>query len=345
MDFDFVDPRSIDAWDGLLLSSGDNAFFHTATWASVLSESYGFKPLYLICKSGKRFDLVMPMMEVRSLLTGSRGVSLPFTDHCAPFISREGLVEIARAKFLEYGKMARWRFIEWRDGGTIPCGTPAHETYFKHLISLEKHEHELFSCLKESNRRNIRKAVREGVSVTIGRSRESLEAFYRLNCLTRRRHGLPPQPIRFFRKVHEHILAEEKGIVAIASHANRPLSASVFFFFGREAIFKYGASDLARQEIRPGNLLMWEAILWLRSHGFASLDLGRTEPENQGLLRYKRTWGAIEGKVDYHKYSFRSGGFTSASRRPWPNFLRNLFAKTPLSILRLFGGLAYRHIG
>lgn len=345
MDIDFVDPRSVDGWDAVLRAAGDRSFFHTAAWASVLSDAYGFKPLYQVKDGGPGSGLVMPMMEVRSPLTGSRGVSLPFSDHCTPFASESRYVEQARAKALAYGRKAGWKFIEWRDGGLSDAERPPHEVYYTHRISLESPEDDLFAGLKETNRRNVRKARREGVTVTFDPSGESLEAFCRLNDLTRRRHGLPPQPLRFFKNVHKHILAKGLGIVALARQNGGIIAASVYFLFAREALFKYGASDHSRQGIRPGNLLMWEAIRWLKANGFSHLDLGRTEPENEGLLRYKRAWGGVEGTFDYHRYSFRTGSYVKAPRRVRPSRLKRVIGSAPLPLLRVMGGLLYRHVG
>jgi len=37
--------------------------------------------------------------------------------------------------------------------------------------------------------------------------------YYRLHCLTRKRHGLPPQPTGFFQKIQEHIIAKIETVV------------------------------------------------------------------------------------------------------------------------------------
>ena len=68
---------------------------------------------------------------------------------------------------------------------------------------------------RESTRRNIRQAEKEGVEVTLRHTREALAAFYRLHCLTRRYHGLPPQPWSFFEKIHEHIIAPAEGLCGL----------------------------------------------------------------------------------------------------------------------------------
>jgi len=52
-----------------------------------------------------------------------------------------------------------------------------------------------------------------GLTVTRETSREAMEEFFRLNCLTRKRHGLPPQPAVFFKKIYEHIISPKYGSV------------------------------------------------------------------------------------------------------------------------------------
>ena len=78
--------------------------------------------------------------------------------------------------------------------------TQAAAMHFGHVLNIANSESTLLSGLRESNRRNIRRAKREDVEVTICNSLESVAEFFRLNCLTRKMHGLPPQPYRFFQR-------------------------------------------------------------------------------------------------------------------------------------------------
>ena len=119
---------------------------------------------------------------------------------------------------------------------------------------------EVDKAFRESTRRNINKAEREGVDIRFGHTREYLKIFYGLHCQTRKHHGLPPQPWSFFEKIHEHILAPEKGHVILAVYQGRPVAGAVFFHFRSGSVFKYGASDRTFQHLRPNNLIMWREI-------------------------------------------------------------------------------------
>jgi Acetyltransferase (GNAT) domain len=344
MDLRIVNPGSVPDWDGLLRRGNDHEFFHTSAWARVLESTYGFRPIYHVRIEGDRAVFVLPLMEVRSWMTGRRGVSLPFTDHCPPHdpgrAGWPGLVERLR----EYGRQNGWRYVEWRDGRSFEEGIPTWESFWTHEIDLRRPEQAVFASLSENNRRNIRKGQKEGVTVEVDQTLESVRGFYKLNLMTRQRHGLPPQPFRFFRSVFEHILSKDQGFVVSARYRGRLVAASVFFHTDRKAIYKYGASDLRYQGVRPNNLVMWEALRRYRDRGVEALDLGRTELSNPGLLQFKRTWGAAEGTIHYHRYDLRAMTFVSKDGGHGGRFER-IFSRTPTPLLRVLGSLLYKHVG
>ena len=86
MDLQIIDPTAYPGWDNLLLSISEANIFHTASWANVLKESYGYRPVYFTKIRKSKISVLIPIMEINSGLTGKRGVSLPFTDYCEPII-------------------------------------------------------------------------------------------------------------------------------------------------------------------------------------------------------------------------------------------------------------------
>lgn len=344
MDIRICNPLDFPGWDDALIPMRDHSIFHTTFWARVLIESYGYRPRYFAAMEGEKLKAVIPVMEVRSFLTGRRGVSLPFTDFCEPLVcdgaSRSSLNETV----IRHGKESGWRSVEWR-GGVEPFRNARPSTsFFRHTVRLTNRENGLESSLRSSTRRNIRKATREGVEVSLSHGLEAVEQFYRLNCVTRRDHGLPPQPFSFFRKIYEHIVSGERGFVALAKYKGKTIAGAVYFHFGKNAIYKFGASDKRHQELRANNLVMWEAIRWLQSRGFESLSLGRTEPDNKGLLQFKRGWNTEEEIVRYYRFNLSTERFTQSELLPGTTYTR--FARAmPIPILRMIGAAMYRHVG
>ncbi len=202
-----------------------------------------------------------------------------------------------------------------------------------------------FSTFRESTRRNIRKASENGVGVELLTTEAGVRKFYRLNQTTRRDHGLPPQPYRFFEELHEHVISKGYGFVAIASYGSEAIAAAVYFHFGRCAIYKYGASDKRYQHLRPNNLVMWEAIRWYVEHRYASLSFGRTDPGHEGLRQFKTGWGVTEQTLSYYRYAIKAGAFVHDDNGKMNGIGSKAASFAPLPVLRAVGSLLYRHMG
>ncbi len=346
MDLRIINPVDYRGWDEMLLATRDYSFFHTSHWARVLHESYGYRPLYFSAVDKGSLSFSMPVMEVKSLLTGRRGVSLPFTDYCDPIVTGEVPFEEMMDCLKGYGKRAGWRFIEFRGGRGFPPGLPLSSSCYGHTIDYAPYSaaEQVFSAFRESTKRNIRKALRRGVVVRRDDSPGAMRDFYRLNCLTRKMHGLPPQPWRFFRKIHEHVVSGDHGQVMLASYKDRTIAGAVFFHFGGKALFKYGASDRRYQHLRANNLLMWEGIRGYLDRGFKTFCFGRTEREDSGLRQFKNGWGASEEIIGYYRYDLGEDRFLKGSA-PVSALFGNVFNRMPLPLLRVVGSVLYRHAG
>jgi hypothetical protein len=341
---DIVDPTCATDWETLLLESGDHEFFHTSAWARVLKAAYSYRPRYCYHRQAGRLVFLMPLMEVLSPATGRRGVSLPFTDQCGPWVTdKEALSEAVR-DVIAFGEDHSWRYVEWRDSLYFSGEPLVWREYAMHDLNLHGSEEDIFRGLEKSNQRNIRKALRSGIKIRVDPSWDSLKSFYRLNCQTRKRQGIPPQPFRFFRNVFEHILQKDLGTIISARHEGRTIAASLFFHFGTKAVYKYGASDLRFWATRPNNLILWEAIRFYRSAGCRVLNLGRTAPQHSGLLRFKRSWGAHESTVRYYRYNLSKRTFDAGQIRDYP-WLAVVISGLPASISRILGRIVYKHIG
>jgi hypothetical protein len=344
MEVRVVNPLEWPAWDDELLLLENHSIFHSTHWARVLVEAYGYKPVYFAAMENGRLKGVIPLMEVRSVLTGRRGVSLPFTDFCDLLATDGPNLRELNETLIRYGKTTGWRSIEWRGGGELFRNERISKYFYRHTVFLAGEERELQSRLRSSTRRNISKARKEGVEVKVSRSFDAVVAFSRLNCLTRRHHGLPPQPMHFFRKVFEHIISRDQGLVALGLYKDRVISACMYFHFGKNAIYKYGASDRRFLNLRPNNLVMWEALRWYQSRGFSSISLGRSEPENTGLLQFKRGWNAKEDYLPYHRLNLTHNQFVE-KRGHANGIATRMMRVAPLPLLRFLGAVLYRHVG
>lgn len=344
MSLEILDPTTYPGWDDILLATPGYSFFHSSSWAKVLCESYGYTPFYFALIEDGRFRALIPVMEVDSFLTGKRGVSLPFTDYCEPLIDGNIQFKDLFQVLIDFGKKRGWRYLEVRGGKDLLPDTPASSTYLGHTLDLREGEERIFSDLRDSTRRNIKKALAQGVTARISNDLDATREFFRLNCLTRKHHGLPPQPYYFFRKIYNHIISKGIGLVILAFNNSQAIAGAVFFHFSDKAIYKYGASDMKFQDLRANNLAMWEGIRWFCNNGYKSFCFGRTEPENKGLQQFKAGWGTDEYTLNYFRYDLREMNFVT-NQSSISTYGTRLFQRMPISVLNLAGSLVYRHMG
>ncbi len=340
---DAFDPLQEPAWDSLIASHPGSSFFHSLAWAQVLHHTYGHRPVYFGRFAGGNLQGLLPVMEVSSRLTGRRGVSLPFTDFCAPLnaggVGQSALFDRA----MEHGRQRGWRYLECRSNVSGWQNATPSLAFHGHVIELQSAPELLYHRLDGAVRRGVRKAEEGKLRVEFSRDAESIRIYYALHCRTRQGHGLPPQPLQFFENIAKYVLERGHGFVATVWLDRQPVAGAVYFQHGREVLYKFGASDYSFQHLRPNNLMMWETIKRCAALGFRSLHLGRTSLANEGLRRFKLGFGAREERIEYYKYDFAAQSFVTDADRA-EGWVNRVFRPLPLPFLRLAGRLLYPHL-
>jgi len=339
-----VNPLEVPDWDAQVLEFPEATVFHSAAWARVLVESYGFKPHYCVKYDGEKITAILPLMQVRDLLGRKKAVCLPFSDFCAPLHSAPADFDEVFALAQDTARSNGWRSITIRGDCPFPEGTPTSTSYYRHTLRLNTDLDSLFNGFRDTTRRNIRKATQHGVAVEFATTLDAVREFCRLNCLTRKRHGLPPQPTRFFEKLHDLVISQGHGQVALGRKDNTVVSASVFLEFGTTAFFKYGASDDRHGDGYANYAIMWEAIRRYARQGCTEFCFGRTEPQHQGLLQFKTGWGARQETVNSFALSTRTGAFCQ-SELATDGLHNRIFMRMPMPMLEFVGGVLYRFTG
>jgi len=283
-------------------------------------------------------------MEVRSPFTGRRCVCLPFSDACEPLIFDPEVVGPVRDELIRLAQQCRWKHLEIRGGKSLALSPNPFTKFYGHTLDLRSGIKELVTRFASPVRRAIRKAERSDVTAVIVRNRAAIGDFYQLHIQTRRRHGLPPQPASFFLSIYEHIIKSGLGFIVLAQRGSRPIAAAIFFCFGKNALYKYGASDKRFQELRANNLVMWQGIQFLARNGAEKLHFGRTAQENEGLRRFKLSWNTQEETIDYFRVDPSGRQCLAPVRSRDSGLHKKVFERLPLIFNRLAGSMIYPHL-
>ena len=162
--------------------------------------------------------------------------------------------------------------------------------------------------------------------------------------VTRKKHGLPPQPFSFFRNLHKYIIANDLGFTSLANFEGKNIAGAIYLQFGEKIIYKYSSSYPDYLYLRGNNLIMWESIKYCKENNYKEIDFGITEPSNEGLRLYKKGWGTEESVINLYRYSLDKDDFVPRKTNV-TGFHNKIFNKAPISILKIFGSIFYKHFG
>jgi lipid II:glycine glycyltransferase (peptidoglycan interpeptide bridge formation enzyme) len=224
-------------------------------------------------------------------------------------------------------------------------GWVAYDQYSFHVLDLRPSIEELYSRLHyDSMQRKIRRADRESVVLEQGRSDVFLKQFYALLLLTRRRHGLPPQPFAWFQNLVDCL--GDRLTIRLARVNDRPIASILTLRHKQTIVYKYGCSDERFHKLGGMPRLFWQTIEEARLQQLKELDLGRSDQNNPGLIQFKDRLGATKTVLNYWRFSQRPQLKRTGSRGAWKSRItHSVLANLPDGLLRLAGEIFYRHAG
>lgn len=291
-----VDAVNDPLWDRFT-ADHRTSVFHSQRWLRVLADTYGFplRARLLTDRTGAptagiAYATIDDFMDPRIS-------SLPFSDFCDPVAG-----DAHEWESLIGGLLAADCRIDLR---CLHNSLPLQDDRFGvieralwHAIDVVPDEEQMWQALPSVARRALRKAGSSGVSVKRGRTEADMRAFYELHLRVRKyKYGLLAQPYEFFSNIWERFLAPGHGVLLLATVDDRVVGGVVFLEWQGVLYYKFNASDHAYLNARPNDLALWEGIRYARDHGLRQVDLGLTDADQDGLVRYKRKYATEESTI------------------------------------------------
>ena len=341
-----LNPLSDNRWDELVARHPKASVFHQRGWLESLARTYGYEPLVLTsAPAGEPLENGLVLCRVLSWITGSRLVSVPFADHCEPlFNDLSESQEFMNWLRVECDSQQR-QYVELRPllgVGDTGNGLQPSRSYWFHELDIKPSLEQIFRGLhKNSFRRKIQRAERERLSYEVGQSENLVDEFYGLLLTTRRRHRLLPQPRSWFRNLLEGM--KDKFQIRLARKNGVPIAAMLTLQHRSSVVYKYGCSDERFHSLGGMPFLFWRLVEESKGSGAETIDCGRSDLNNEGLIVFKDRLGAKRKLLTYFRY------MNSARRQKAPQWdsrvLRELFRSLPDAFLSAAGGVLYKHMG
>lgn len=341
-----INPLQDARWPELIARHPNASVFHTRGWLSALQVTYGYEPVaFTTSAPTENMSNALLFCAVRSWSTGSRLVSLPFSDHCEPLVEDAAQFQKLCASVESLRKMERWKYVEMRSANphlNFEAGFSRAASFHLHRLDLRPSLEALYKGFhKDCIQRKISRAEREALTYEAGRSLPLLKQLYGLLQMTRFRHHVPPQPFEWFQNL---VTCMGKDVcIRIASKAGRPIAGILTLDHGRKTVYKYGGADTKFNNLGATSLLFWKTIKEAREAGVEELDLGRSDLDNPGLITFKERWSAVSSTLT--TWRAPAGAVSPSFERFKVRLAKRVCACLPDSMLTLAGRLLYRHIG
>ena len=159
-------------------------------------------------------------------------------------------------------------------------------------------EDDVLAGMNQQWRRNIKKAAKSGVEVSVADPVEhevDLKAFHDLYVHTAERDHFTPRPLSYFQVMFSALVAEEPDRIRLylARHEGDLVAATVLVKVGGHTWYSYGASSTEKRDVRGSNAAQWQMIRDALASQAEVYDLrGITDtldPDDShvGLIRFK----------------------------------------------------------
>jgi FemAB-related protein (PEP-CTERM system-associated) len=275
-----------EAWDRFVRSSPDGTVFHLCAWKRAVEKAYRLTPHYLMARRGDEICAVLPLFEVKGLLSGHVLVSVTYGVYgglCGSDIgARKALLEEAQKLAFHL----RVRYVELRHLHDPEPDLPAKSLYVAFTKPLDPDPEVNFAAIPRKQRRMVRQGMKNGLEARQGW--EHLEQFYDVFVVNKRRLGSPAFPLQQFEAVRDYF-GQEAELLTIW-HEKRLVAGVISFFYEDRVMPYYGASLPEAFSLAVNDFMYWELMREACLAGYKVFDFGRSR-EGTGSYDFKRHWG------------------------------------------------------
>jgi lipid II:glycine glycyltransferase (peptidoglycan interpeptide bridge formation enzyme) len=311
------DAADLRSWDRLVARTPGTDVAQLSSWAGIRRRA-GYEATYLMARTGAEIVGGAVVLH-RRLIPGLRPVAyLPLGPVVPAGAHRDEAVDaicdalstLARRRFSAV-------FVQPMDGDQqisdrlLRRGFRRSAAGIAPASSIAVDLAEPDAGLRSGTRASIKRAARQGVRVRRAEVSD-LPAVAALLAETAEHHGFAAVSPDHLRDLHATLAPGGHLQIFLAERDGTPLAADVLTGSGGVLTLRLTGMRRDRETRRIGAaaLLRWETMLWARTHGYTTLDLGGIPPAAVEELRSGRTDLAsrVDGRT-YFKASFGGQAF------------------------------------
>jgi hypothetical protein len=292
------------AYNQFLLEHPNALFYHSLKYKEFLETLLGCRSEYLLlCDSSNHIRGILPLM-VKNGTYGKVVNSLPYYGSNGSILVNE--VDQEKILLNEY-----YKYLENEDivASTIISNPLDDSVYnYRHNFKDERigqwtnikeiSEKTLMEKIDSSTRRNIRKAIKQDIQISINNN--AIDFLQKVHNDNMAAIGGIPKEDKFFKLFPNQFEAGTDFNIYIASKNNKPIAGLLVFYFKGVVEYFTPVIDHEFRSDQPLALIIYNAMLDASRNNAVWWNWGGTWLNQEGLYKFKKKWGALDKPYYYY---------------------------------------------
>jgi serine/alanine adding enzyme len=280
-------------WDEFA-SRYTDLIFYQSVWSQVLKEGLGGQPLYFCLGDGGEIVAGLPGVLLNFKIFKILYASIPYGHLIGERSHYSAFMQLLEKEFRRRG-IDQVRLIESPFPESYPPESSFRPISAKStLLDLRGYDKEkIWEGYKKNIRRDVRKALRSGITIRSGDSREDVNIFYKLYLASMERNrAMAKYPLRWFETLYEELTKKGLGAILMAELNEVAIAGVVLIYSVSSTHYFHNGSQYEFLKFCPNELLVHFSLEKAIEKGNSFFDFMGSDPNDLSLIRFKEKWGA-----------------------------------------------------
>ncbi|HEX6750647.1 MAG TPA: FemAB family XrtA/PEP-CTERM system-associated protein [Longimicrobium sp.] len=327
-------------WDAFVRGGEGATLCHRAAWRAVMADVLGHETLLWAAEDEEgEWRGVLPLVRVRSRLTGHHLVSMPFLNDGGPLGDEKARALLA-THALEEAKRSGAKVLELRLRADLPFpAATAPPRKVGSYLALPGTAEELWEKgFRAKLRSQIKRPQKEGMEFRCGHG--ELDAFYAVFARNMRDLGTPVLPRPWFAAIARHFGGET--VFAAVYRGAEPVAGACCLLSGGEMEITWASSLREHNAAAPNMLLYWGLMREAIARGQRVFSFGRCTPGGP-THRFKQQWGGTEAVLPWITWSPGGDAGTPSADGAAYRLAVSAWRRLPMAVANRLGPALSRH--
>jgi len=296
-------------------NSKDSLVYTSLEFINLISAHLGAESFWIVAQKDNEILGVLPFLESKAGKFGAVFNSLPYYGSNGGVIQTRRNIEVKKILIKKFFVLAQKKNACSATIVTNPLLKDNH--VYKEVLNdyvlderigqithlPENPDDELIKIFDDPRPRNIRRAQKEGIKVSSGNERSSVEFLYKVHVENMQAIGGLNKSWDFFEKLLSD-MPSNMWSVYIGSKDGEPVSALLLFYFNGTVEYFTPVIKSEHRNTQALSLVIFEAMQDAANKKFKNWNWGGTWLSQTGVYDFKKKWGTSDYPYYYYTKLF-----------------------------------------